>query len=258
MSYSPSRVRHMPARALHSAGRLTGVALLAVAGLGLAGQALAGRPLSTDDPNTADTGTCQVELWTERSRGRADGSTVLAPACGLAPGLELGVEHRWARPGQDLRASAGLGLKWGPDFAQRKTALGPLALGLKLALGYDRPAAAGWRHNGLGLLALAVLQPTEQLQLLANLGPVRDAASGSATTQMNLALAWTPLPAALLFAETQANDRPASAGATVNTLGGRWWLLPEHLGLDLSASRAAGSGLGTRWSLGLGWYGIGR
>ena len=69
MSYSPSRVRHMPARALHSAGRLTGVALLAAAGLGLAGQALAGRPLSTDDPNTADTGTCQVELWTERSRG---------------------------------------------------------------------------------------------------------------------------------------------------------------------------------------------
>ncbi len=135
--------------------------------------------------------------------------------------------------------------------------VGPLGLGLKLSLSYDRPQAAGWRHSSVGLLVLAALKPTAQLQLLANLGPVRDTASGDTTTLMSLALAWTPLPAALLFAETQANDRPASAGGTVNSLGGRWWLRQDQLGLDLSASREAGSSLASRWSLGLGWYGIG-
>ena len=257
MSLKPTPIHRRPARPGRLAEPRPGAALLAAAGILLAGSALAGRPLSTDDPNTADAGTCQVELWTERSRSAADGGTVLAPACGLAPGLEGGADHRWARPGQDPRASAGLGLKWGPASAQRDTALGPLALGLKLALGYERPTAAGWRRSGAGLLALAALKPTGQLQLLANLGPVRDTTSGSTTTLLNLALAWTPLPAALLFAETQANDRPAVAGGTVNSLGGRWWLLPEILGLDLSASREAGSGRATRWSLGLGWYGIG-
>ncbi len=122
MTFNLHPLHRQPARPTRLAEPRPGAALLASAGLLLAGSALAGRPLSTDDPNTADAGTCQVELWTERSRGAADGGTVLAPTCGLAPGLELGADQRWARAGQDPRASAGLGLKWAPQAGQHDTA----------------------------------------------------------------------------------------------------------------------------------------
>lgn len=231
---------------------------LAGAALALATTAQAGRPLGTDDAGTASAGTCQVEAWAERSRGLPDGAWVLAPACGLREGLELGGDHARFQAGQGLRSAASLGLKWAPAAAALDTALGPLALGLKASLGYQQPAAQGWRRSGAALLALATLQPTDSLALHANLGPVRAADDGRSTSHLRLALAWTPHPAALLFAETQANDRPAANGGTLNTLGGRWWLLADTLGLDLTASREAGAAGPTRWSLGLGWYGIGR
>jgi hypothetical protein len=72
---------------------------------------------------------------------------------------------------------------------------------------------------------------------------------------VNLAAAWTPASAALVFAEVQASDRRALSGPTVRTVGGRWWLVDGEIGLDLTASREAGSDR-TRWSIGFGWYGI--
>ena len=232
--------------------------LLAALLLLAAGQAGAGRPLATDDAGTADAGTCQLEAWAERSRGLADGAWVLAPACGVTSGLELGGDHTRYQPGAGLHSAASLGLKWVPAAWARNTPLGPLAVGLKAAVGYERPAGTGWRRRAAGLLGLATLQAADNLALHANLGPQRQADDGSTSTHLRLALAWTPHPAALLFAETQANDRPAIHGGTVNSLGGRWWLLADRLGLDLTASREAGAGSATRWSLGLGWYGIGR
>lgn len=231
---------------------------LAAALLVAATCAQAGRPLGTDDAGTADAQTCQVEAWAERSRGVADGSWVVAPACGVAAGLELGGDHTTYQAGQGLHRAASLGLKWVPAAWAVDTPLGALALGLKAAVGYEKPTGAGWRRSGASLLGLATLKLAEPLALHANLGPQRQADDGSTTTQLRLALAWTPHPAALLFAETQANDRPAANGGAFNTLGGRWWLLADRLGLDLTASREAGAGSGTRWSLGLGWYGIGR
>ena len=230
---------------------------LAAALLAWAGSASAGRPIGADDASTADAGSCQVEAWAERGRGAAKGVVVVAPACGLLDGLELGGDHSRFQTGQGLAQAANLGLKWVPASWAGDTALGPLALGLKAALGYERPAGEGWRRSSAGLLGLASLMLSNKVALHANLGPVRGADDGSATTQLRLAWVWTPAPAALLFAETQANDRPAAAGGTLNAVGGRWWLLADRLGLDLTASRQAGAGTGTRWSLGFGWYGIG-
>lgn len=230
---------------------------LAVILLAAASGAHAGRPLGTDDANSADAGTCQVEAWAERSRGAADGAFVLAPACGLRTGLELGADHTRFQAGQGVRSAAGLALKWVPGAAALDTALGPLALGLKASLGYVEPAGQGWRRSAAGLLAVATLKPADSLALHANLGLQRSAVDGRSTSQLRLAVAWTPHPAALLFAETQANERPAAEGAAITTLGGRWWLLPERLGLDLTASREAGTGAAPRWTLGLGGYGIG-
>ena len=223
-----------------------------------ASQASAGRPLATDDAGTADAGSCQVEAWAERSRGAADGAGVVAPACGLVSGLELGGDHTRHPAGTGLHGAASLGLKWVPAGWASDTPWGPLALGLKAAVGYERPAGAAWRRSAASLLGLATLRLAEPLALHANLGPQRKADDGSTSTHLRLALAWTPHPAALLLAETQATDRPAINGGTVNSLGGRWWLLADRLGLDLTASREAGAASATRWSLGLGWYGIGR
>lgn len=233
--------------------------LLLMAGLlAWAGSASAGRPLGTDDASTADAGSCQVEAWAERSRGAADGVFVVAPACGLLDGLELGGDHSWSQAGQGPARAATLGLKWVPAAWASDTGFGPLALGLKADLGYEQPAGQGWRRSGAGLLGLATLKPSDSLALHVNVGPLHSADSGRPTTHLRLALAWVPQAAVLLFAETQANDRPATSGNTFNTLGGRWWLLADVLGLDLTASREAGAGTGTRWSLGLGWYGIDR
>lgn len=231
---------------------------LAASLLAWAGQAQAGRPLGTDDASTAEAGQCQVEAWVERRRGAADGANVVAPACGLLDGLELGGDHT-RLPGDPAAArAANVGLKWVPDAWALDTPLGALALGLKASLGYEQPPAAAWRRSNAGLLGLATLRATDTLALHANLGPVRGADDASTTTQLSLAVAWTPHPAWLLFAETLANDRPAATGGTQNTLGGRWWWVADRLGLDITASREAGAGLGTRWSVGLGWYGIGR
>ena len=46
----------------------------------------------------------------------------------------------------------------------------------------------------------------------------------------------------------------APACGPVRALGARWWLEPEVLGLDFSASRERGVGA-TLWTFGLGWYG---
>ena len=223
-----------------------------------AGSVLAGRPLATDDASTADVGECQVEAWAERSRSQADAAGVLAPACGVRDGWELGGEWVRFQAGQALRSAASLGLKWVPAGAALDTALGPVALGLKVSLGYEQSAGQGWRHTSADLLALATWRPLPTLALHANLGPQHHAHEGRHSSHLRLAVAWTPHPAALLFAEAQAQDLPGADGANVKSLGGRWWLLPERLGLDLSASRAAAAGAVTRWSVGLGWYGIGR
>ena len=217
--------------------------------------AQAGRPLASDDASTADSGTCQIEAWTERAR--SDRAHVLSPACGIAPGLEVGADFTWAGKGQSPVSQAGLALKWVPASGAFKTAIGDVALGLKLAGAWQRPLGQGWEMGQPQILGLLSLQVTPTLVLHANLGATRDSASSAQATLLNLALSWTPSEPLLLFVETQANDRRALLGGTVSSVGARWWMLKDRLGLDLTASREAASGGPTRWALGLGWYGLG-
>lgn len=228
---------------------------LLMAALALLGASTwAGRPLASDDAGTAETGTCQIEGWVERGGG--DGARVIAPACGIAKGLELGADHTRPKHRETLRGSAGLALKWVPEAWRADSPAGPVNFGLKLAQAFDRPVGANWRGSDTGALVLATLQASDDWTVHANLGATHDRSSGSTAAVLNLALVWTPHEQALLFAETQANNRRPVFGGTLNSVGGRWWLTPDRLGLDLTASREAGIGGATRWSMGLGWYGL--
>lgn len=228
---------------------------LLVAALGaLTHNAWAGRPLASDDAGTAEPGSCQIESWIERAGG--EGALVVAPACGIAKGLELGADYTLPKHRDVLRGAAGLALKWVPEAGRADSAVGAINFGLKLALAFDRPAGAGWRGSETGALALATLQASDDWTVHANLGAARERSSGTTASVLNLAVVWTPHAQALVFAETQANNRRPVFGGTLNTVGGRWWLARDRLGLDLTASREAGVGGATLWTLGLGWYGL--
>lgn len=222
--------------------------------LALAQAAFAGRPLASDDAGTAALRTCQVEAWLARSAG--DRAWTLAPACGIADGIELGADFSLIDPRTPLRQTGGLSLKWAPDALSFKTAAGALALGVKLGTAFEQPAGAGWRRGTHGALALASWAPRPSWVLHANVGPERDRASGQTSTLVNLALVWAPGARGLVFAEAQASDRPLLFGNALRSAGARWWLVPERLGVDISASRSVGAS-STLWTLGLGWYGLG-
>jgi hypothetical protein len=118
--------------------------------------ALAGRPLSSDDAGTADAGTCQVEAWGEKAG--PDRATVIAPACGLLPGLELGADYSVPRPRNGVRAEAGLALKLAPERWKLSLAGRELSLGLKAGGGWLKPEGAGWQASGSSLLGLATFE----------------------------------------------------------------------------------------------------
>lgn len=216
--------------------------------------AQAGRPLASDDAGTADAGSCQLESWLERAG--ADRAMVLAPACGIAKGVELGADYTLPHPRDVLRAAAGLAVKWAPEAWRTDTPAGALNFGLKLSSAFEHSAGVGWRRSETAALALATIVPADALTVHVNLGAARDRDSRTTATLLNLAVAWTPHDAALLFAETHANNRRAAFGGTVNTIGARWWAISERFGLDLSASREAGAAGGTLWTFGFGWYGL--
>lgn len=232
--------------------RLT--ALAAVLAVSAAGTALAGRPLATDDAGTAAHGTCQVEAWHERLD--SDRAWVVAPACGVAEGVELGGDLVRARLGGDELTAAGLAMKIVPAGWQWDSPAGPLAWGVKLGLGGSRGSGQDWHLDGYGALLLATWAPLEGVTVHGNLGPEHDRAASRRTTLLNLALTWAPAPQALVFAEVQAADRQAYGGP-LRTLGARWWLAPDQLGIDLTASRENGARASTLWTVGFGWYGIG-
>ena len=218
--------------------------------------AFADRPLASDDASTADAGICLVEVWAERAG--AQGAQVLAPECGVAPGLEINAALTRLAAGQSPRSQTDLALKWAPKAATFNTGLGDASLGLKLTGVWQRPGGASWQRSHTSLQGLLSWQANPAWAVHANLGPLRDRASALNATQLNLALVWTPIEQLLLFSEAQANDRRAVLGGTVYSAGARWWLSADKLGLDFSASREAGAGGPTRWTLGLGWYGLGR
>jgi len=220
-----------------------------------AGSAHAGRPLATDDAATADPGSCQLESWVVRAGSNR--ALVLAPACGVAAGVELDAEYALLHPQDVLRDAAGLAVKWVPEGWRTLSPAGEVNFGLKLAAVAERRASAGWSGTQTGALALATLKPHDEWVVHANLGAARARQSGTTATLFNLAVAWTPQERALLFIETRTNNQRRLFAGTVNTAGGRWWLLQDRFGLDLTASREAGATGATLWTLGFGWYGLG-
>lgn len=231
------------------------VAGIALALLAVTHSAWAGRPLATDDAGTAERGACQIESWVERTDADHR-ALVLAPACGIAEGLELGADYTLPDPQETLRASAGLALKWVPEAWHTETAAGRLNFGLKFSTAYEHPTDADWRGTETGVLGLVTLQASEAWTVHANLGAARERSSGTTGTLLNLALVWTPRAEVLLFAESRANDQREVFGGTVNSAGARWWLIPERFGLDLTASREVGADTATVWTVGFGWYGL--
>ena len=221
----------------------------------IASAAHAGRPLATDDAATAGPGSCQLESWV--ARAGSDRALVLAPACGVAAGVELDAEYVRLHPQDLLRDAGGLAVKWVPESWRILSPAGEAKFGLKVATVAERSANAGWRGTQTGALALATLKPHEAWLVHANLGAARERQSGSTATLFNLAVAWTPQERTLFFIETRTNNRRRLFAGTVNTAGGRWWLLQDRLGLDLTASREAGVSGATLWTLGFGWYGLG-
>jgi len=230
------------------------LALLAPALLGLAQPSWAGRPLAGDDASTAEAGSCQLESWGTRSQDER--LWVLAPACGIAPGLELDADYTRPQARDAVHALGGLALKAAPESWRLATEAGELRFGIKLGASFEQPADAGWQRRSAGLMGLASWAPGDSWSVHANLGTARDRASSTSATLLNLSLVWTPSPQGLLFVEALSNNRREVFGGTTTQAGGRWWLSKDVLGLDLTASRTAGSGSGTAWSLGLGWYGL--
>ena len=216
--------------------------------------AVAGRPLASDDASTADTGTCQLESWLERA-GR-DRAWAIATACGIAKGMEVGADCMLPHPRDTLRATGGLAFKWVPAGWLTGTPPGELNFGVKLNASLDHPSGAGWHRSEMSLPALATIRPNDTVAVHADLGAAHERASRATATLLNLSIAWTPGEQALLFAENQANSKRAVFGDTVNAGGARWWLVKDRFGLDISASRQAGTDIGTMWTLGFGQYGL--
>lgn len=210
----------------------------------------AGRPLSVEDAGVNPVAQCQVESWLER--GLASGSEthlVLAPACGVFDGVELGLEGGWAQRTSRGDTHRALALKWVPDAAQ----WGPWQFGAKLTVGSERPAGENqWGDAPTGLLAIGTWQASEAWSVHLNLGADAPHDDGDTVGHAGAAIAWTPTPKVLLFAELTAAQRtPATRG-----VGLRYWLLPDVLGLDLTVSRTNAVRDSTTATVGLGWYGI--
>jgi hypothetical protein len=210
----------------------------------------AGRPLAVEDAGVNPVAQCQVESWLER--GTATGSVthfVLAPACGVFQGVELGLEGGWAQQSSRGDTHRALALKWVPEAAQ----WGPWQFGAKLTVGSQRPAGENqWGDAPTGVLAIGTWQTSEQWTVHVNLGADTPHDNGETVGHAGVAAVWTPHPSVLMFAElTGAQRESATRGA-----GLRYWLIPDTLGLDVTVSRTNAVRDSTSLTLGVGWYGI--
>ncbi|HKX94540.1 MAG TPA: hypothetical protein VJM48_07545 [Methylibium sp.] len=223
--------------------RATGVAWLLA---GIATGADAGRPLATDDAATVGEGQCQLEAWIESPR-RGHG-LVAAPACGLTASAELGVELARSRVAGQTAESATLAAKW----VAGELGWTDWALGAKVYAGRSRERPGPWQADERGALLLASRSLAPQWAVHANLGIAHRPGAGRSDALAKLATVWQPAPAFLAFAEIEAQQR----AATTQSAGLRWWLVPERLGMDFTASRDVGVPDSRRVTVGFGWYGV--
>jgi hypothetical protein len=209
--------------------------------------AQAGRPLSTEDAGTNAQSQCQVEAWVDH---RSDGHTShLAPACGLADGLELGVELVKASPGDTASQGHALSVKWAPEWLSWQS----WRLGAKLGTASERaPHESTWHQASTAALAIASLPLDPQWTLHLNLGRQRNKLDQITSSTYGAALVWTPHERWVVFGELNGDNKTPASQA----IGLRYWLLPDQLGLDVTGSRTNATPGSRSWGVGLGWYGL--
>lgn len=227
--------------------RLNALGAAALLSLGM-GSAQAARPLTVDDTGILDTGTCQLEAWQDHDAGTRD--LHLAPSCGVLPGVEFNVEAIRGTPHDEMSQGTYVGLRWAPEFAQWQ------GWQFGARTGWLREHSPGERHWQAGewTAGLMATRPVgDDVTVLVNLGHTHlSSEQGLKLTTYGVALAWTPHPRWVLFAEALgAVHKDTDLGA-----GLRYWVIPEVLGLDATATRTTTRDANTVWGLGFGWYGI--
>ena len=216
--------------------KLTAALACSLALCALPGQAA--RPLQTDDAGVIGAGACELEG--AHAKGRAAGLRARESSAGLGCGIgwnsQLGLAYAQASSaGLKVRGAALLG-KTGIWSGQGE---GAPALAASWALGWTKAPGTGWEREGSEFRLIGTL-PLGAVMLHANLGHLRERASGFKATTWGLALESEELPAGAMrwapLAELYGDDR----GDRWFAAGLRWTVLPERLYLDIGHARQSG------------------
>lgn len=209
--------------------------------------AQAGRPLVTDDASTNPQAQCQFETWVDLGADSLHGH--LAPACGVGGGWELGLEAVYAAPANAQVQARAASLKWAPEWL----AWGELRFGLRGGmLSQKEPHDPRWRAANWSLIGIVSWPIDAQWTVHLNAGHQHDIDTQAGVNPVSVAVHWQPHPRWSAFMEAVADTRSTPA----QSVGMRWWLLPETLGLDLTASRSNATDRSSVFGIGLGWYGL--
>ena len=207
----------------------------------------AARPLTVDDTGVNEVGTCQLESWRDHERGARH--LHVAPTCGVLPGLELNLELVRSSPASEQSQGRFLGFRWAPEFAK----WGEWQFGLKAGWLQEKPAEQRRWQDGDGSASVMASRPlSDSVTLLINLGHTHPIDQQQKLTTHGVALMWNPSPRWMLYAEALGDTRhTVQKGA-----GLRYWVIPEVLGLDITAMRTNSRADSRVWGVGFGWYGI--
>jgi hypothetical protein len=220
--------------------------LLAFTALAFSASSQAGRPMSVDDASVNPFAQCQVETWVDQTND--EHSLVLAPACGLGSGVEVGVELNAPRRASRKDSERSASVKWVPEDAKWMD----WDFGAKLSLSQVRAAGtSGWETGGTTLLGIASHSFDKDWMVHVNLGMDFDSGSSDTAATGGVALMWTPTKNWLVFGELSGTK----GESITRTAGARFWLMPDVLGMDLTATRVNHQD-STAYTLGVSYYGI--
>lgn len=202
--------------------------------------ALAARPFVTDDARLTTGGSCQLESWT---RVYADSKEFWAlPACNPTGNLEITFGGGQSQP------------KAGPattDYLiQAKTlfrALETNGWGWGLAVGTIRHTdinpGPNMLGNTYGYVPVSVSMLDDKVIVHANLGWMKDKASGLSSASWGVGGEFKLHPRFLGIAETYGDNRNMSFGQ----IGGRYSILPDLFQVDLTIGKQLSGSGNSRW-----------
>lgn len=221
--------------------------VISLGSIAFVGSVHAARPLTVDDTGVNEVGTCQLEAWRDHEHGARH--LHVAPTCGVLPGLELNLEAVRSAPASEQSQGRFLGFRWVPESAR----LGEWQFGLKAGWLQEKPAGESrWQDGNWSASVMASRPLSDDVTLLLNLGHTHLPDQQQKLTTHGVALMWNVTPRWMLYAELLGDTRHAvQKGA-----GLRYWLIPEVLGLDLTAMRTDSRADSRVWGVGFGWYGI--